>query len=416
MLSSPLYPAVVTTPVTLRCLRKIRVIAIRNFQVFSKSGIFFEILVNDLKVVARKNASWGEYGNSTFFFSDGELQNSESSFKLRIVNSDGECLFTSNLSLLANSIDLGPGLDSITLPSEPRIYIKLSNGIWTTSGGAFNSTIPVFSAVNHQLEPRLLPYSRMLEGARVVSRLLAQKSAVEIEYKSIRDEIITRFELKDKKERWRIQQLKKAIDKKLASLTSLEEKLKASEGRVFHKRNGLREKWDLMDPKHHKTIVGVFDKLPCEEQLGVLKDQTKSIVAIKIKKIHDIFPILLTTRPPTIRDAPFVKNIFENREEETVATALSYVVLVLTTLLRLHDACVKNTLVFCGSRSALLDYSSGKLLPLYYAGVERADYIKAVELLHDMLLELAHVIRKPFQNRGNDLLADLYTILNCKEK
>ena len=328
--------------------------------------------------------------------------------KIRVSQNDKPVL-SLDIDLQADSsIDLGLGLESISLPEEANVYIKLANGVWTTCGTAdiFESVGSSTASVAH-IEPRILSFSRMLEACRVIARLLETRRSLNDELDQCRSSIVEKHEIPLRNlRRLRIEK-RRLIEVQEAINGQLEAKISAAESKVFHQRTNLQQK----QAELNRLATSMTGPTLLAANLADLKRELDNVRLSKMVKLGEIFNVDKVSKSFTIRGIIYNKQVFDMRDEEGFSTALSYVIICLLVVSRLYDVPVRQGLVFCGSRSSIVDFVSMQELPLFYKDVDRASYSRAVELLHDAIHEL--LIHSGFDDikRSPDLLSDLKRLL-----
>ena len=393
------------TPVSMRTARKIRTIALRNFQV--PVGSFdVRVMCDETVYVKRQVDSW-ELQSLTIQIGAEFERVSSSEFSIQVFKG-GEIVLNLMINLQADSnIDLGPGLEAINLPAEPMVYVKLANGIWTTRGnGELFDSIGSSGSVAH-IEPRTLTFSRMLEACRVISRLLETRTSLNNELASYRATIVSKHDIQSRRfRRLRIEK-RRMIEVQEAINTSLADKISSVESRIFHKRTNLQQKQSELN--RLKSSMSGPPLLAAN--LAALRTELEEVRLSKMSGLGDIFGIEKVSKSYTIRGLMYNKQVFDMRDEEGFSTALSYVIISLLVVSKLFDVPVRQGLVFCGSRSSIVDFVSMQELPLFYKDEDRASYSRAVELLHDAIHEL--LIHSGFTDskRSPDLLSDLKRLL-----
>jgi hypothetical protein len=281
--------------------------------------------------------------------------------------------------------------------------------MWTTPAGHFSPTTPTISAVGGvaHMEPRLLLFSRIVASCRVISRLIETRKTLFNDLGVCRAKIVSKHELKERAMRRRRIELRRRIENQNRLNCELESEIASLESKLFHKRNNLSDKQSQL--KSLETTITGPPLLAAN--LEHLRRNVESQRIKKMSKIAEIFPIEQVGKSYSIRGLIFNKQVFDMRDEEGFSTALGHVVNCLMVASSLCDASARSGLVFSGSRSSIIDFVSIADLPLYFKDTDRTNYSRAVELLHDVVIELLAHSGCQEPKRSSDLLYDLKRLL-----
>lgn len=156
------------------------------------------------------------------------------------------------------------------------------------------------------------------------------------------------------------------------------------------------------------------------KQLALVSSELSSRRMALLRQLAELYPIEFHGNYRTIRDlalpnASGLKRC-ELRDEESVSTALGYLVHRTSLVACVLDVPLKLILEPCGSRSAVKDRFSVPSLqefPLYFRNVERQRYLTAVHMLQDTLVHF-NQFRTQKCETSTDLL-ELAEILLMRE-
>jgi len=202
-------------------------------------------------------------------------------------------------------------------------------------------------------------------------------------------------------------ELRRRIEEQNRLNLQLESDIASMESKLFHKRNNQSDKQGQL-----RSLGSTMTGPPLlAANLEHLKNSVEAVRIAKMKKIAEIFPIEPVGKSYSIRGLIFNKQVFDMRDEEGFSTALGHVVNCLMVAASLFDASARSGLVFNGSRSCIIDFVSVTELPLYFKDTDRTNYSRAVELLHDVIIELLAHSGCNEPKRSPDLLYDLRRLL-----
>ena len=398
-------------PITLRTLRKVRAIAVRNVSLEGLAegrpgSAEVAIYVENNRVYVQTVDPF-ELRNGTLSICEGAVDLPVSGFVVKGFWEEEE-VFSFNMNLDTDYVDVGPSLEAFSLPLKSSfMFVRLSNGVWTSNHTSLSSHIPYISPIVSHIEPRFLSYSWILDSARVVQRLHDAKRAVAGELAEAKQQLFDRHELTMKKLRRRIVLARKACDEKSRTIDRLEQAVAAMESTLFHKRNSYEARLRALE----NTIESNPPREIPYSTLVLLEEGRRQLGDRKLLKLKEVIPIERNQKLFTICRFPFSKFNPDIRSEELFSTALGLTVLMVSTVSVILGIPVRPKILFCSSRSSLVDMLTETELPLYYKGVEKSDYVRGVELLHDAVCELLTVSGRG-EGRSSELLADIYRLLH----
>jgi hypothetical protein len=388
----------ISDPLTLRSVRKIRGIAIRGVEPLSRrlSDLTLSIFSNETLVFQAKRI---QALNATIILPERQILDDFYLLDIFLHSPSYESLKVSFrvIDVLALN-ELGKSLDSLIF-NEPTVLFQLQSGNWI-------GTVADLSHLYEEsiTEPRNLPVSRILESFKVFNKLFESKSKSRYEIekfrKRISDNLIPSIEQRQMKRR--ILELRDSVNQRKLEIHQLTEKVKNLETSIFHRRNSYQARQrSLLNSIGPNRFVRQEDQEKSFLDLDELRRE-------KMKNLYDLFPI--DVRSSTIYGMKFEKSDYDMRDEDVNASALSLVIICLQIISDILDKPLKNEVIFGGSRSYLVDVVADLELPLFYKGVERPEYCRALELLQDSITELLLFFRRT-KTRSDDILKDLQTLM-----
>ena len=390
-------------PITMRCLRKVRTIALRGFEDGSKSqGIFSIVIPTTGETVFRKFLPHGM--NITVPINEGEISSREVCFEIRLdfrnsecagldtapstpekqTSSSSSCTSSFTVNLLTDPLDLGHSLDSLNLPTTPRIFIRLANGIWTSESSpelyACHDEPNTGPPVRSLIETRLLGFSKILESAKAAAGLLGQRDSLRAELLAANAELKRRSQ--DAADRMEAKRgavvLRRILEVEKVKMEHLEEVVARRQRWLLHMENTVRGKLNMASESAESVTVE-------KAASGQLRAFFLDLVAVKSAQLSEIFfekkQVDHSIRGLSVSSA-------DSYEQ---ATALSFVVLIVQTVLSFLGTTCRNEFIFCGSTSGIREVSTGLVYPLFIEG-GKTEFSRGLELLVDGVEELSAIV------------------------